>query len=96
MPGPHWASLVSTLIDLPQTLSCAHSFILSFNKAARKQSGAGGGGGRGRGMNICAAGSLHPTFIWCYEMGRSGVQVRRAVPVDHKWLRHAVAVLLEN
>lgn len=93
MTGPHWASLVSALIDLPQTLSCAHSFILSFNKAARKQSGAGGGGVY---VNICAAGSLSPTFIWCYEMGRSGVQVRRAVPVDHKWLRHAVAVLLEN
>lgn len=36
MPRPHWASLVSPLVDFPQALSYDHLFILSLKEAAQK------------------------------------------------------------
>lgn len=56
MLRPHWASLVSTLIDLPQLC-----FVIShlFCHLTKKP----GSRAVGRGMNICAVGSLLPSFI---------------------------------
>lgn len=53
IPWPPWASLVSTLIDLPQAPSCDHLFILPFKEAAGKQR-------RGWDMSICAAALSSP------------------------------------